>query len=216
MFKEERLIDNTSNTLNKKNAITRDIKIIFTFDGPSPARLYGLIKYHKALVDGFYRPILSQIGYPTYKFAKYLLDFISHISKNDYTLKDSFGFVSMVDKQDHNLFMCRIDVDSLFTNVPLEETTEIVIKNIFGRKRKTNGLIKSDFQNLLKLTTMGTVFFFKSSYYKELDSVAMGSPLGKALTNVFLCHHGKNGFKNVQLHRPRFFINLTSMKFLFR
>ena len=191
MFKEERLIDNTSNTLNKKNAITRDIKIIFTFDGPSPARLYGLIKYHKALVDGFYRPILSQIGYPTYKFAKYLLDFISHISKNDYTLKDSFGFVSMVDKQDHNLFMCRIDVDSLFTNVPLEETTEIVIKNIFGRKRKTNGLIKSDFQNLLKLTTMGTVFFFKSSYYKELDSVAMGSPLGKALTNVFLCHHGK-------------------------
>ena len=122
----------------------------------------------------------------------------------------------MVDKQDHNSIMCRLDVDSLFTNVPLEETTEIVIKNIFGRKRKTNGLSKSDFQNLLKLTTMGTVFFFKGSYYKELDNVSMGSPLGKALTNIFLCHHGKNGFKNVQLHRPQFFINVTSMKFLFR
>lgn len=85
MFKEERLVDNTSNTLNKKNAITCDIKIIFTFDGPSPARLYDLKKYHKALVDGLYRPILSHIGYPTYKFAKYLLDLISLITKNEYT-----------------------------------------------------------------------------------------------------------------------------------
>lgn len=54
----------------------------------------------------------------------------------------------MVDKQDHNSFMCRLDIDSLFINVSLEETTEIVIKNVFGRKRKPNGLSKSDFQGL--------------------------------------------------------------------
>ena len=41
--------------------------------------------------------------------------------------------------------MCSFDTDSLFTNVPLEETIEIVIKSIFGRKRKINGLSKSDF-----------------------------------------------------------------------
>ena len=72
---------------------------------------------------------MSQIGSPTYKIAKYLLDFISPITKNEYTLKDSFEFVSMTDKRDYDSFMCSFDIDSLFTNVPLEETIEIVIKN---------------------------------------------------------------------------------------
>ena len=73
----------------------------------------NILNSHKALIDGLpnYRPIISQIGPPTYKIAKYLLDFISPITKNEYTLKDSFEFVSMIDKQDHNSFMCSFDID---------------------------------------------------------------------------------------------------------
>ena len=67
-------------------------------------------------------------------------------------------------------------------------TIETVIKKVFGRKRKINGLRKSDFRDLLKLTTMGTVFYFNGNYYKQLDSVVMEYPLGPALANVFLCH----------------------------
>ena len=64
---------------------TRDIKTPRTSDDPSPAHLYGLPKIHKALVDGLpnYRPIISQIGSPTYKIVKYVLDFIPPITKND-------------------------------------------------------------------------------------------------------------------------------------
>ena len=147
MVIEKRLVDNILDTLYEKNVITCDIKTILTPDGPSPACLYGLPKIHKALVDGLpnYRPIKPQIGSPTCKIAKYLLDFISPITKNEYTLKDSFEFVSMIDKQDHNSFMCSFDTDCLFTNVPWEETIEKVIKNVFGRKRKINELSKSDF-----------------------------------------------------------------------
>ena len=190
MVKEKRLVINVLDTLYEKNAITRDIKTIHTPDGPSSAHLYGLPKIHKALVDGLpnYRPIISQIGSPTYKIAKYLVDFISTITKNEYTFRDSFEFVSMIDKQDHNSFKCSFDIDSLFTNVPLEVTIETVIKKVFGRKRKINGLRKSDFRDLLKLTTMGTVFYFNGNYYKQLDSVVMEYPLGPALANVFLCH----------------------------
>ena len=73
MVKEKRLVDNILDTLYEKNAITRDIKTILTPDGPSPARLHGLPKIHKALVDGLpnYRPIISQTGSPTYKIARY-------------------------------------------------------------------------------------------------------------------------------------------------
>ena len=92
-------------------------------------------------------------------------------------LKDSFEFVSMSNKQDHNFFMYSFEIDSLFMNVSLEETKEIVIKNVFVRKRKINGLGKSDIRDLLNLTTMGTVFYFNGNYYKQLDSVVMGSLL---------------------------------------
>ena len=73
MVKEKRLVDNILDTLYEKNAITRDIKTILTPDGPSPARLHGLPKIHKALADGLpnYRPIISQTGSPTYKTARY-------------------------------------------------------------------------------------------------------------------------------------------------
>ena len=52
-------------------------------------------KIHKKLVDGFPKclPVISQIVSPTYKIAKYLLDFISPMTKNEYTLKDSFEHV---------------------------------------------------------------------------------------------------------------------------
>ena len=95
MVKEKSLVDNILDTLYEKNAITRDIKTTLTPDGPSPARLYGLPKIHKALVDDLpnYRPILSQIGSSTYKIAKYLLDFILPITKNEHMLKNSFEFV---------------------------------------------------------------------------------------------------------------------------
>ena len=147
--------------------------------------------------------------------AKYLLDFISPITKNEYALKDSFEFVFMIDKQDHNSFMCSFDIDSLFTNVRMEETIEIVIKNVFSRKRKINGLSKSDFRNLLKLKTMGTVFYFNGNYYKQLDSVAMGAPLGPTLPDVVLCHHEIKWLGKCPVTYAQFFINVTSMTYLF-
>ena len=67
-------------------------------------------------------------------------------------LKDSSELVSMIDKQDHNSFMCSFDLDYLFTKVPLEETIEIVIKNLFGRKRIM-------FQFFISVTLMTFLFY---------------------------------------------------------
>ena len=191
MVKEKKLVDNILDTLYEKNAITRDVKTILTPD-ESKARLCGLQEFIKHQLTVFQitdRQIISQIGTSTYKIAKYLLGFISPITKNEYTLKDLFEFVSMIDKLDHNSFMCSFDIDFLFTNVPLEEKINIMIKNVFGRKRKINGLSKSDLRDLLKLTAMGIVFYFNGNYYKQLEDVAMVSPLEPALDHAFSCHH---------------------------
>ena len=161
--------------------------------GPSPARLYGLAKIHKALVNGLpkFRPIISQISSPTYKLAKYLVSIIRPVTTNEYTLKDSFEFSSIIDKQNHRFYMASLDVDSLFTNVPLDETIDIIAYNLYKRKKVLNGISKTDFKDMLRLTTKGSVFYFNGNYYRQLDGVAMGSPLGPLFANAFLCHYEK-------------------------
>ena len=95
----------------------------------------------------------------------------------------------MLDGKDHRFIMASLDVESLFTNIPLDETIEIVTNKVFEKKNQVNGLYRTDFKKLLTLSTKGTVFLFNGHYYRQKDGVAMGSPLGPALANVFLCHY---------------------------
>ena len=80
------------------------------------------------------------------------------------------------------------DIESLFTNIPLEETVNICVDKLFKNKAKLNNLTKDSFQSLLQLATLNSFFIFDRKYYKQKDGLAMGSPLGPALANVFLCH----------------------------
>ena len=41
------------------------------------------------------------------------------------------------------------------------------------------------------MTTKGLHFIFDGTLYKQIDGVAMGSPLGPSLSNVFLSYHKK-------------------------
>ena len=89
-----------------------------------------------------------------------------------YTLKDSFEFCSMLNNQNHEMFLCSLDVDSVFTNVPLEETIGIISNQMFGKKRTLQGFSKTDFREMLLLTTKGTVLYFNDAYYCQIDGVA--------------------------------------------
>ena len=41
------------------------------------------------------------------------------------------------------------------------------------------------------MATKESLFMFNGSYYKQVDGVAMGSPLGQTLANAFMCHYEK-------------------------
>ena len=41
----------------------------------------------------------------------------------------------------------------------------------------------------MELATKDTLILFKGCYYKQIEGVAMGSPLGPILANIFLCHN---------------------------
>ena len=53
------------------------------------------------------------------------------------------------------------------------------------------GINKDDFRTLLTLATKESFFVFDGEYYKQIDGVAMGSPLGPTLANIFLCRYEK-------------------------
>lgn len=42
---------------------------------------------------------------------------------------------------------------------------------------------------LLELVLKESVFLFNGDLFKQIDGVAMGSPLAQTIVNTFICHH---------------------------
>ena len=79
--------------------------------------------------------------------------------------------------------MRSLDIDSLFTNITLEEIIEICTNNLFEQNDIVHGLKKIEFKDLLSLATKELYFIFDSILYKQIDGVTMRSPLGPSLAN---------------------------------
>ena len=82
--------------------------------------------------------------------------------------------------------MGSLNVDSLFTNITLEETINICTNLIYDNVDVIEGINKLEFKNLLSLATQESYFLFNDVLYKQKDGVAMGLPLGPTMANVFL------------------------------
>ena len=65
---------------------------------------------------------------------------------------------------------------------------------------------RATFKTLLQLAVMDCHFIFNGSIFKQLDGVAMGSPLGPTMANVFMCHLEKLFLTNCPLEfKPSFY-----------
>ncbi|XP_022802357.1 uncharacterized protein LOC111339894 [Stylophora pistillata] len=159
--------------------------------GSRLAHLYGLPKTHKENLS--MRPILSATGTYNYALAKWLDDKLKPLSSNRYTISDTFSFADEIQNLviDENDILVSYDVTSLFTNVPLQETIEIIAEKAFADNwfNTTHDLsiTKPELVQLLEVATMNQLFQFDGNLYEQTDGVAMGSPLGPLMANAFLC-----------------------------
>ena len=87
--------------------------------------------------------------------------------------------------------MASLDVESLFTNIPIDETIKNAVDNLFSNNMYQGKLSKSDLYYHLKLPTFELSYIFDNILYKQIDGVSMGLPLGPTLANAFLCHYEK-------------------------
>ena len=155
------------------------------------AHLYGLPKTHKAKLS--MRPILSATGTYNFNLAKWLEEKLKPLSVNEYTITDVFEFADEIRSSPINEdILVSYDVTALFTNVPLSETIDILVDKAFTNdwfnQTYDLNLEKEELTQLLEVATTNQLFQFDGQLYEQTDGVAMGSPLGPLMANVFMCH----------------------------
>lgn len=84
--------------------------------------------------------------------------------------------------------MVSFDVESLFTNIPLNEYIDLAVKYV-SEGNPDLKLSTNELNNLFHFATSRTHFLFKGSFYDQIDGVAMGSPLAPVLANLFMGNH---------------------------
>ena len=95
-------------------------------------------------------------------------------------------------KQLHTINYC-----TYITNVPLAETIEIYTKTFYDGHLPTPVIPKHVFIELMKTATTSVEFSFNNIMYRQIDEVAMGSPLGPALANIFVGYYESKLFNKI-------------------
>ena len=175
--------------LVKADELPQSVYQVIRPTGSQRPRLYGLPKIHKQNVPC--RPILSMIGSAQHELAKFLSALLQPVLRrySNNCIQDSFTFAENMQKLNVNSnksFLCSYDICSLFTNVPLAETIEICTQALYDEDLPEPIIPKHVFNELMKIATSSVEFSFNNLMYKQIDGVAMGSPLGPTLANIFV------------------------------
>ena len=119
--------------------------------------------------------------------AKYLSKLLSPLPQSRNTVKKHYRIHCRIKQQlsqEHR--MVSFDVKSLFTNVQLDRTIDIILKRIYEKNEIVTSITKSEMKEMLILCAKNVHFTSESRTYVQADVVAMGSPLGPVLVDIFV------------------------------
>ena len=162
---------------------------------------YFLPKDHKPHPPLTYRPIISQCAAFMTPLSKYVASILAplvgtfssaHLTNSrDLTTRLTTLFTT----QPHLLSapMLSLDVQSLFTNVPLKLVTSFLRKKFSDNNLQLPpGLTIDALVALTELCCESTIFTFNGRFYQQKFGVAMGSPLACILANIMMeCMEGE-------------------------
>ena len=161
--------------------------------GSSRPRLYGVPKIHKPGAP--LRPILSMVNAPQQELAKWLAEVLRPVVEkySGHTIRDTFAFCEHIEQfpkeNIQEMYMCSFDIVSLFTNIPLSETIQICLDSLYrDEEMKKPRMPEALLKKMLMKATTEVQFSFDGKMYRQNDGVAMGSPLGPVLANIFVGH----------------------------
>jgi hypothetical protein len=173
--------------INTVNAVGGSRTLTPIVGSYSPGYLYGNVKTHKE--GNPLRPIISQVTSPIYKTAKELDAIIKPYIPKQFSLKSKDDFLEIIRATRPSGLLASLDVTSLFTNVPTEETLEIIAKHVYSHSTLPAPPIpKKILLDLLRLCTSESPFRTPDNkIYRQTNGVAMGSPLGPTFAEYYMC-----------------------------
>ena len=114
-------------------------------------------------------------------------------------IRDSFTFADIIKTSNldpFSVFLCSFDISSLFTNVPAAETIQICAEALFSSKLFPAPFPWQIFVELMEMSTSSAEFSFNDIMHRQIDVVAIGSPLELALANIFVGYYEAELFQN--------------------
>ncbi|CAF3491182.1 unnamed protein product, partial [Rotaria sp. Silwood2] len=132
-------------------------------------RLYGLPKIHKDNTP--LRPVLSALGTLNHGLGKALTNMLLDVIERKNMVRDPFSFVEelrTLPKSFCDYRMVLFDISSLYTNVPLDETIEIILKNLYETRTTAPTIQRDDMKQLLIFVTKNTPFLHIKLFTKNL------------------------------------------------
>lgn len=183
----EKLKTKVNKLISTVNAASGQVHIPPIVGEYSPGYIYGNVKTHKP--NNPLRPIISQVTTPTYKLAKQINQIITPYMPTKFSLKSTDEFIDILRTTKPEGILASLDVESLFTNVPVEETTRIILENVYNHPSKLPPKIPQELlKGLLKACTTEAPFKCPDGkLYYQIEGVSMGSPLGPTYANFYMC-----------------------------
>ena len=93
---------------------------------------------------------------------------IKPYANNEYTVKDSFSFVTELLCFPSVPFLCSFDIVSLFTNIPINETIEICLDKLYKDRLLVENMKRAQLKKTLTILCETTHFMFNTTNVKNM------------------------------------------------
>ena len=119
-------------------------------------------------------------------------------------IETTFEFIQIARTINKPKLLASLDVESLFANVPVKETIEIIIDSIYEQAHIPSLAIpKPILKQLLNICTTKTLFRAPTGdLHQQTNGVSMGPALGPTFANFYMCNLENSVFHSDPQPKP--------------
>ena len=134
------------------------------------------------------------------KFSQFVVKLLQPLINNSHIVKDGYYFIKDINQviMKPLYIMASFAVESLFINIPVQETIDIATLLAFPDENVLiyQGFTKKNFIKLLQLCTKDSYFTFNDKLCHQKEGMAMDNPLGPIFADIFIGYYENEWLTN--------------------